>query len=85
MSALSGSLKDRAKRVITAGYDLVLYCAGNTLANRDILDEVPYISSKILKKWIKLSSEIKQSIQTFDREKTYIRLKYLLESYYNFK
>ena len=85
MSALSGSLKDRAKRVITAGYDLVLYCDGNALANKDILDEVPSISSKMLNKWIKLSREIKQSIPTFDREKTYIRLKYLLESYYNFK
>ena len=85
MSALSGSLKDRAKRVILAGYDLVLYCAGNTLVNKDILSEVPTISAKVLKKWIKISHEIKQTIPPFDREKTYIRLKYLLGGYYNFK
>ena len=50
MSALDGSIGDRASRAIAAGCDVALHCNGVMTEMRDVVDEVPTLSGDGLRR-----------------------------------
>ena len=81
MSALSGSLKYRAEKVINSGYDLVLYCKGNHEHNELLLNILPKVSEDTWYKWKNYNKNNKISIN-FDKKESINRLKYLVKNIY---
>ena len=51
MSALSGTLPERAKRVISAGCDVVLHCSGNLRDAEQVADAVPALEGSALARY----------------------------------
>ena len=50
MKALKYDLVTNAKKTLSAGCNLVLYCAGNYSESIKLIDEVPYIDQFTIKK-----------------------------------
>ena len=50
MKALKYDLVTNAKKSLSAGCNIVLYCAGNYNDSKKLLDEIPYIDSFTAKK-----------------------------------
>ena len=81
MSAFSGSLEHRAKKVINSGYDLVLYCSGNHKYNEFLLDILPKVSEEAWLKW-KNYNKNNKIIKNFVKKDSIKKLKYLVKNIY---
>ena len=51
MGALSGSIKEKVKLIIDAGYDIILECSGSINKSEEVLKNTPKLNKSLVKKW----------------------------------
>jgi len=66
MNALSGSIAERTRAILSAGCDVVLHCNGRLEEMREVAAETPELSEKALER-ARLALASRQAPEPFDR------------------
>lgn len=67
MKALSGSMRDRTRAVMTAGSDIALHCNGDLAEMRDVAAEAPALGGRALERFERALTVTRKTRQTYDR------------------